>query len=93
MDLNKQSRICDCWLRIGSCFCEINKIKNEREQINSNGESNKEHNGHAKRNLESDAKSKRPLDWDARDLKVNGRLLGSSKSTEGEYTHRFWEDE
>jgi hypothetical protein len=86
-----QTRICDCWLNIGQCKCEINKIKNEREQINSNGESNKEHNGDAKRNPESDAKPKRPLDWDARDLEVDGRVLGSSRSTKGEYTHRFWE--
>jgi hypothetical protein len=50
-------------------------------------------NKDAKRNPKSDAKLKRPLDWDARDFKINGRIPGSSRSTQGEYTQRFWEHE
>lgn len=86
-------RICNCWLDVGGCFCELNTIKNEGKQIDSNGESSKKHGGDAKRNPKSDAKLKRPLDWDARDFKINGRIPGSSRSTQGEYTQRFWEDE
>jgi len=91
--LNKQSRICDCHLDVGSCFCDLNINTNEREQINSNGESNKEHHGDATSNPESDAKPKGHLDWDARDLKTYEWLPKSSRSTEGRYTGRFWEQD
>ena len=31
----KQSRICDCWLEAGSCFCELNIKSNEGKDINT----------------------------------------------------------
>ena len=91
--LNKQSRICDCSLDLGTCFCDLNINTNEREQINSNGESSKEHNGDATSNPKSNLEPNGPLDWDARDLKTYEWLPKSSRSTEGRYTGRFWEED
>ena len=88
-----QSRICDCWLEAGSCFCELTTDKDERKRTDSDEESNQEHHGDAKCNPESNAKPKRPLDWDARDLEKNAWIPGSRRSTEGGYTGRFWEEE
>lgn len=88
-----QTRICDCWLDVGQCKCEIINTINEREQINQNGESNQEHHRDATSNPESDAKPKGYLDWDARDLKTYEWLPKSSRSTEGRYTGRFWEQD
>ena len=88
-----QTRICDCWLHVGQCKCEIINTINEREQINPNGESNQEHHRDATSNPESDAKPKGYLDWDARDLKTYEWLAKSSRSTEGRYTGRFWEQD
>ena len=86
-----QTRICDCWLDVGQCECEIINTTNERKQINPNGESNQEHHGDAKRNPESDAKLKRPINWDARDLEANGWLrAGGRESQEGD-SYKFWE--
>jgi hypothetical protein len=86
-----QTRICDCWLDVGQCKCEIINTTNERKQINPNGESNQEHHGDAASNPESDAKPKRPIDWDARDLKANGWLpAGGRKPEEGD-SFKFWE--
>jgi hypothetical protein len=93
MDSNKQKRICDCWLRVGGCFCDLNTKKDEREPTNTNEKSDKEHSGDSKRNPKPDEQSKRPLDWDARDLKTDEWVSGSPGSTKGEYTHRFWEEE
>lgn len=66
---------------------------NERERTDSNEESTKEHNGDATSDPKSNGKPKGPLDWDARDLKTYGWVPKSSRSTEGRYTDRFWEDE
>jgi len=88
-----QTRICDCWLDVGQCSCEIIKTQNERKQINSNGESTKERDRGAVSNPKPDKQPKRPLDWDARDLKTYEGLPRSGRSTEGRYTNRFWEDE
>ena len=38
-------------------------------------------------------KPKGPFDWDARDLKAYGWVPKSSRSTEGRYTDRFWEED
>jgi len=86
-----QTRICDCWLDVGQCECEIINTTNERKQINPNGESNQEHHGDAKRNPESTSKPERPIDWDARDFETNGWLrAGSRESQEGD-SYKFWE--
>lgn len=92
MDSNKQMRICNCFLDVGGCFCELNEIKNEGKRIDSNEKSNKKRNGDAAGDTKPDAKPKRPLDWDARDLEKNAWIPKSSRSTEGRYTNRFWEE-
>ena len=93
MDLGKQTRICDCWLDVGQCQCEIIKKENEGKRINSNKESNEKRSGDATSNPQSTTKPERPLDWDARDLKAYGWVPKSSRSTEGRYTNRFWEED
>jgi hypothetical protein len=93
MDSNKQMRICNCWLDVGGCFCELNTIQNERKRTDSNEKSDKKSDGDATSNPKPDAKPERPLDWDARDLKTNAWLPRSSRSAEGGYTNRFWEED
>ena len=68
-------------------------MKNERKQANTNGKNSEESRGSDDGGNKPNAKPKRPLDWDARDLKTNAWLPKSSRSTEGRYTGRFWEDE
>jgi hypothetical protein len=68
-------------------------MKDERKQTNTNGENSKKYRGSDDGSNKSNAKPKRPLDWDARDLKTNAWIRKSSKSAEGRYTNRFWEEE
>jgi len=91
-DIN-QMRICDCWLDCGGCLCKINMTNNEGKRTNTNEEPNKKLDGNKSSNTRANAESKRPLDWDARDLKIDGRIPKSGRSTQGEYTQRFWEEE
>lgn len=88
-----QTRICDCHLNKGGCFCNLNNTENERKRINSNEKSNKEHNGSSVGNTKPNEQPKRPLDWDARDLKTYAWLPKSGRSIEGRYTNGFWEEE
>ena len=87
-----QTKICDCWLNVGQCECEIINTKNEREQINSNGKINKKPGGSDDSSDRSATQPKRPLGWDARDIKTYGWIPESSRSAEGRYTNRFWEE-
>ena len=93
MDSNKQMRICNCFLDVGGCFCELNTIKDEGKRIDSNEKSNKERDGNATGDTKPDAKPKRPLDWDARDLKTYAWIPKSGGSVKGRYTNRLWEEE
>tara|TARA_B100001094_G_C17501163_1_gene471109 strand:+ start:184 stop:480 length:297 start_codon:yes stop_codon:yes gene_type:complete len=93
MDSSRQSRICDCWLDVGQCECKITNKENEGKRVNSNKKSSKKRSGDATSNLKSTTEPERPLDWDARDLKTHGWVPKSSRSTEGRYTGRFWEEE
>jgi hypothetical protein len=68
-------------------------MKDERKRANSNEESNKKCSRDAASNSKSTTKLERPLDWDARDLKAYGWVPKSSRSTEGRYTDRFWEED
>ena len=92
MDSNKQMRICNCFLDVGGCFCELNEIKYEGKRINTNEKPNKKSDRGSASDTKPDAKPKRPLDWDARDLEKNAWIPKSSRSTEGRYTNRFWEE-
>ena len=88
-----QTKICDCWLNVGQCKCEIINTGNERKQINSNGKINKKPRGSDDGGDRSATQPKRPFGWDARDIKTYGWIPESSRSAEGRYTNRFWEEE
>jgi hypothetical protein len=68
-------------------------MKNERKRINSNKKSSKKYTRDATSDPNPTTEPERPLDWDARDLKTHGWVPKSSRSTEGRYTSRFWEEE
>lgn len=88
-----QTKICDCWLNVGQCECETLNEGDEREQVNSNGKVNKKPRGANDCSDRATTQPKRPLGWDARDIKTYGWISKSSRSTEGRYTNRFWEEE
>lgn len=93
MDLSRQTRICDCWLDVGQCECEIINKENEGKQANSNGKINKEPGGSDVSGDRAATQPERPLGWDARDIKTYGWVSKSGRSTEGRYTNRFWEED
>ena len=66
---------------------------NERKRTDTAKKQSEEHGGTDQRTPGTNDKPKRHLDWDARDLKTYGWVPKSSRSTEGRYTNRFWEDE
>ena len=88
-----QTKICDCWLNVGQCKCELKTMQNEGKRTDSNEKPNKGRDGNATGDTKPDAKPKRPLDWDARDLKTHAWLPKSGRSIEGRYTNRFWDEE
>lgn len=90
--LNRQSRICDCWLEVGSCFCTLKYTTNERKRTDTAKEQGEESRGDSDRNDESNAKPERPLDWDARDLETDAWIRNSVRAVKGEYTNRFFEE-
>lgn len=87
----KQSRICDCWLEAGGCFCELNIKSNEGTNIGTDAKEAPEPRGISKGSVGPDAGSKRHLDWDARDLEANGWVRRSSEQAQGGQQFRFWE--
>lgn len=89
----KQQRICDCWLDVGGCFCELNTLKDERERTDSDEKQGEESRGSSAGTAGADVKPKRPLGWDARDIKTYGWVQPSPRSTEGRYEDRFFQDE
>jgi hypothetical protein len=93
MDSNNQMRICNCFLDIGGCFCELNTMKNEGKRIDTNKKPGEKHAGGTASGTKPTSKPKRPLDWDARDLEADGGLPKSGRSVEGRYTNRFWEED
>lgn len=88
---NNQVRICDCWMRIGGCFCELNIKSNEGTDIDRNAEKNAKPRGTCEGVVEPNAKSKRHLGWDARDLEKNGWISRSPRQAEEGEQFRFWE--
>ena len=87
----KQSRICDCWLDVGSCFCELNIKSNEGKDINTVAKESSESGGNSKSSAGTNSRNERYLDWDARDLEANGWVRRSSEQTQGGQQFRFWE--
>lgn len=80
-------------MRIGSCFCELNTIDNERRKINTNGEVDQKSGGTDDSSDRPISKPEGSLSWDARDLEKNAWIPRSSKQTEGRDKGRFWQEE
>ena len=68
-------------------------MHNERKQVNRNVEQGGNSGTKRTTNNSGTTKPEGPLDWDARDLKTYGWVSKSSRSTEGRYTDRFWEED
>lgn len=86
-----QTKICDCWLNVGQCKCELNTMQNEGKRTDSNEKTNKGRDGNATGDTKPDAKLKRPIDWDARNLEANGWLRAGGRKTEEGNSFKFWE--
>lgn len=86
-----QKRICDCWLYIGGCFCELNTMKDEGKRTNTAKEQGKKSGGNNVSDLRTADKPKGSSHGNTRDREEDGWIPKSPRSVKGRFTNRFFE--